>query len=154
MNVSDQSLANQLCFALYRASRLYIKLYQQALQPFALTYPQYLVLRMLWEADHQPLHTLGNQLDFGSNTLTPLLRRMEQRGWIQRRPVATDRRQLIIHLTDQGRQAQAPVSQAIQQLTAQQQLSTAEGQLALMENQAIIADLQHLLAHQSIIKEK
>lgn len=82
----DLTLANQLCFSTYHASRLLIKLYQQALQPFSLTYPQYLVLLSLWENDRQPLHDLGDRLDFGSNTLTPLLRRMEYNGWLTRTP--------------------------------------------------------------------
>ncbi|MDN6575011.1 MAG: MarR family transcriptional regulator, partial [Lactiplantibacillus plantarum] len=106
-------LANQLCFSIYNANRLFNKFYVEALTPFKLTYAQYLVLMALWEHDDQSLHELGQVLRLSSNTLTPLLRRMEDAGWLQRERPATDRRQLLIHLTTQGKQQQAPIEAAI-----------------------------------------
>ncbi|WP_125581574.1 MarR family winged helix-turn-helix transcriptional regulator [Levilactobacillus cerevisiae] len=142
---NDLTLANQLCFSTYHASRLLIKLYQQALQPFSLTYPQYLVLLSLWEVDRQPLHVLGDQLDFGSNTLTPLLRRMEYNGWLTRQPQETDRRQLIIQLTEYGRSSKAAISEAIAACVTAQHIDADQYRAALDMNQVLIAKLKKML---------
>lgn len=111
--MEDIKLANQLCFSVYNTSRLFTKFYQKALEEFNLTYPQYLVLLALWEEDHQTLHQIGRRLHLESNTLTPLLRRMEQAGWIIREKSPQDKRQLGIRLKDKGRDAKDPIQQAI-----------------------------------------
>ncbi|MEZ2459066.1 MarR family winged helix-turn-helix transcriptional regulator [Salinicoccus roseus] len=113
MFMEDIKLANQLCFSVYNTSRLFTKFYQKALSEFNLTYPQYLVLLALWEEDHQTLHQIGRRLHLESNTLTPLLRRMEQAGWIIREKSPQDKRQLGIRLKDKGRDAKEPIQQAI-----------------------------------------
>ena len=77
-------------------SRLFAKFYEQQLKPFGLTYSQYLVLLALWEHDNQPLHEVGKQLDLSSNTLTPLLKRLEQSGWVKRQRSEADKRQLVV----------------------------------------------------------
>lgn len=95
-------LANRLCFSAYNVSRLFAKFYEQQLKPFGLTYSQYLVLLALWEHDNQPLHEVGKQLDLSSNTLTPLLKRLEQSGWVKRQRSEVDKRQLVVSLTQKG----------------------------------------------------
>jgi len=142
----DLTLANQLCFSTYHASRLLIKLYQQALQPFSLTYPQYLVLLSLWETDRQPLHDLGDRLDFGSNTLTPLLRRMEYNGWLTRTPQVDDRRQLIISLTEHGRTSKSAIFDAVRICVDAQHIDPVQYNAALQMNHALIEKLQKMLS--------
>lgn len=102
MNKEDMKLANRLCFSAYNVSRLFAKFYEQQLKPFGLTYSQYLVLLALWEHDNQPLHEVGKQLDLSSNTLTPLLKRLEQSGWVKRQRSEVDKRQLVVSLTQKG----------------------------------------------------
>jgi DNA-binding MarR family transcriptional regulator len=92
----------QLCFALYSASRTLTRLYQPLLSPLGLTYPQYLVMLVLWETDQQSVSEIGSRLDLDSGTLTPLLKRLEQSGWISRLRDTTDERRVCVHLTDAG----------------------------------------------------
>ncbi|WP_380659887.1 MarR family winged helix-turn-helix transcriptional regulator [Salinicoccus sesuvii] len=106
-------LANQLCFSVYNTSRLFTKFYQRALSDFGLTYSQYLVMMALWEEGGRTLHQIGEALYLESNTLTPVLRRMEEAGWLTREKSPHDRRQLTAHLTERGRAAEAPIQKAI-----------------------------------------
>ena len=124
--MEDIKLANQLCFSVYNTSRLFTKFYQKALSEFNLTYPQYLVLLALWEEDHQTLHQIGRRLHLESNTLTPLLRRMEQADWIIREKSPQDKRQLGIRLKDKGRDAQEPIQQAIADCLGHEHLDISE----------------------------
>lgn len=78
-------LTNQLCFSVYNVSRLFTKFYEQVLSDYGLTYSQYLVLVSLWEQDNQTLYNIGQSLNLKSNTLTPLLKRLEIAGWIERK---------------------------------------------------------------------
>ena len=111
---NSQKLENQLCFSLYAASRLVTKCYQPALSQLGLTYPQYLVLLVLWEQDSVPVATLAEKLQLQSNTLTPLLKRMQEMGLLDRVRSSKDERSVIITLTEKGRdmQAQQPVVQS------------------------------------------
>ena len=77
-------LDNQLCFRLYSASRLVMQSYQPALSALGLTYPQYLVLMVLWEKDGQPVNDIARRLYLETNTVTPLLKRMEAAGLVTR----------------------------------------------------------------------
>jgi len=95
-------LDRQLCFALYASSLAMTKLYKPLLSPLGLTYPQYLVLLVLWAQDAQSVSAVGEQLALDSGTLTPLLKRMEQAGWITRGRDRTDERRVIVRLTDRG----------------------------------------------------
>lgn len=102
-------LDNQICFKLYAASRAMTKLYRPLLSKLNLTYPQYLVLLVLWqrqsESPQDPCPTLreiGEELHLDSGTLTPLLKRMEQDGLLKRQKAAEDGREILIQLTDQG----------------------------------------------------
>ncbi|WP_133609539.1 MarR family transcriptional regulator [Aquabacterium commune] len=95
-------LDSQLCFALYATSLAMTKLYKPLLAPLGLTYPQYLVMLVLWERDDHTVLELGELLQLDSGTLTPLLKRMEAAGWVSRQRDATDERRVRISLTPQG----------------------------------------------------
>lgn len=95
-------LDQQICFPLYAASNLLNRRYGPVLRPLGLTYPQYLVLLVLWEQHPQSVGALGERLHLDSGTLTPLLKRMEAAGLVTRRRDPADERRVIIDLTAQG----------------------------------------------------
>jgi MarR family transcriptional regulator, organic hydroperoxide resistance regulator len=97
------ALSNQLCFAFYSVSHAFSRAYRQFLDPLGLTYPQYVVLLVLWERDNLPVKSIGEQLFLDSGTLTPLLKRLEAAGLIRRQRDREDERQVRILLTDAGR---------------------------------------------------
>ncbi|MBD2763616.1 MarR family transcriptional regulator [Kocuria sp. cx-455] len=107
-STSPLDLDNQLCFALYRASHAVVRAYKTELDRLGLTYPQYLAMLALWQTDH-PLGVgqLGDLLGLDSGTLTPVLRRLEQRGLVVRRRDEHDERRRLIGLTDAGRDLRA-----------------------------------------------
>ena len=96
-------LNNQLCFRLYTAARLVMQAYYPYFEPLGITYPQYLVLLVLWEKDHQPVNDIAHLLHLETNTVTPLLQRMEKQGLITRKRGKEDTRQRIVSLTAQGK---------------------------------------------------
>ena len=96
-------LENQLCFRLYTASRLITQAYHPLLSAHGLTYPQYLVLLVLWEKDAQPVNDIAKRLLLETNTVTPLLKRMEADGVVTRTQGIKDARQTIVKLTAKGR---------------------------------------------------
>ena len=100
-------LESQLCFPLYAVSRLVTKAYQPLLQALDLTYPQYLVFLLLWEHEQLTVKELGEKLLLDSGTLTPLLKRMEQRQWLSRRRATHDERSVVIALQPAGRALEA-----------------------------------------------
>ncbi len=102
MDYEQLKLDNQLCFRLYTAARLTMSAYYPLLEPMGITYPQYLVLLVLWEKDNQPVCDIANRLVLETNTVTPLLQRMEKAGLISRRKGKEDTRQRIVSLTDKG----------------------------------------------------
>ena len=106
---TDQALLldNQLCFALYSASLAMTKLYKPLLDELGLTYPQYLVMLVLWEGDGLMVSELGQRLSLDSGTLTPLLKRLESAGLVSRMRAAEDERRVHIHLTAAGRKLKA-----------------------------------------------
>jgi DNA-binding MarR family transcriptional regulator len=97
------ALDRQLCFALYSASLSMTKLYKPLLDPLGLTYPQYLVMLALWERDGETVGQLGARLFLDSGTLTPLLKRLEAQGLLQRQRDAADERRVQLRLTPTGR---------------------------------------------------
>ena len=99
-------LDNQLCFRLYTASRLLSQAYHPLLTEHGLTYPQYLVLLALWEKDAQPVNDIAKRLFLETNTVTPLLQRMEKEGILTRRKGEKDARQMIVSLTGKGQELQ------------------------------------------------
>jgi DNA-binding MarR family transcriptional regulator len=92
----------QVCFPLYAASNLLGRLYRPVLAPLGLTYPQYLVMLVLWQEAPQSVSALGDRLHLDSGTLTPLLKRMENAGLVTRTRDAADERRVLIGLTEQG----------------------------------------------------
>lgn len=96
-------LENQLCFPLYASSRLTTKIYTPFLNALDLTYPQYLVLLALWQFDAMSVNAIGEKLFLESNTLTPLLKRLENKNLIQRTRSKEDERTVIISLTPSGK---------------------------------------------------
>lgn len=103
-------LENQLCFRLYTASRLITQAYHPLLSVHGITYPQYLVLLVLWEKDAQPVNDIAKRLYLETNTVTPLLQRMEREGIINRCKGKEDARQIIVTLTEKGKQLQTDLS--------------------------------------------
>ncbi len=97
-------LSQQLCFALYSANNAMGQLYRPLLAELGLTYPQYLVMLALWERDALSVGELGKSLVLESNTLTPLLKRMEAADFVMRNRDKDDERVVIVSLTDKGRQ--------------------------------------------------
>ncbi len=100
------NLDNQLCFRLYTASRLITQAYHPLLSSHGLTYPQYLVLMVLWEKDSQPVNDIAKRLMLETNTVTPLLKRMEAEGILTRTQGKKDARQMIVSLTRKGQELQ------------------------------------------------
>jgi DNA-binding MarR family transcriptional regulator len=100
-------LDNQLCFALYSASLAMTKLYKPLLDELGLTYPQYLAMLVLWERDGLMVSELGERLSLDSGTLTPLLKRLETAGLIERNRDAQDERRVHVSLTAAGRRLKA-----------------------------------------------
>lgn len=95
-------LDNQLCFRLYTAARLTMGAYHPYLDPLGITYPQYLVMLVLWEHEKQTVMDISHRLQLDTNTVTPLLQRMEKAGLIKRTKGKEDARQRIVTLTEKG----------------------------------------------------
>ena len=101
---AELQLDNQICFRLYTASRLVVQAYTPILNMLGITYPQYLVLMVLWEKDGQPVNDIAHRLLLETNTITPLLQRMEKQGIVVRKKGEQDKRQQIVSLTEKGRE--------------------------------------------------
>ena len=97
-------LANQLCFPLYAAARHVTALYTPWLKPLGLTYTQYIVFLVLWEQDGLTVSEIGEKLMLDNGTLSPLLKKMEQAGYVIRRRSRQDERNVVIHLTEKGQE--------------------------------------------------
>ena len=102
MAYEQLKLDNQLCFRLYTAARLTMGAYHPYLDPLGITYPQYLVMLVLWEHEKQTVMDISHRLQLDTNTVTPLLQRMEKAGLIKRTKGKEDARQRIVTLTDKG----------------------------------------------------
>ena len=104
MKYEQLKLENQLCFPVYAASRLITRAYQPYLNELGITYPQYLVLLVLWEEDNLLVNDIARKLILNTNTITPLLKRMEQLGFIERKRSEADERKVCVLLTEKGKQ--------------------------------------------------
>ena len=102
MDYEQLKLDNQLCFRLYTAARLTTGAYHPYLAPLGITYPQYLVLLVLWENDNLPVNDIAHRLMLETNTITPLLQRMEKAKLVKRSKGKEDSRQRIVSLTKKG----------------------------------------------------
>lgn len=115
--VYDQlKLENQLCFPVYAASRLITREYQPFLDKLEITYPQYLVLMVLWEHDGLPVNDIAKKLVLNTNTITPLLKRMEQQGIISRKRSEEDERKVLVKLTKKGNNLQEEAAKIPEEL--------------------------------------
>ena len=138
-DASDLALDGQLCFALYAASLAMTKVYRPLLARIGLTYPQYVVLLALWECDGLNIGELGERVSLDSGTLTPLLKRMQALGLIERTRSAADERQVLITLTRAGHDLSATAS------AIQEQVGCATA-CSNRERQALTQALQQLRA--------
>ncbi|MBR0744391.1 MarR family transcriptional regulator [Bradyrhizobium japonicum] len=100
--LDPQRLDNQICFAVYSAAHAFNRVYKPLLDRLGLTYPQYLVMLVLWEHDDVPVKDIGEKLFLDSGTLTPLLKRLEAAHLVKRTRSREDERQVLIALTPQG----------------------------------------------------
>jgi DNA-binding MarR family transcriptional regulator len=119
-------LDDQLCFALHAASRAMTGAYQPLLETLEVTYPQYLVLLTLWEEDGARVSRIGERLHLDSATLTPLLKRLESRGLVERRRSKEDERVVEIFLTTKGKRLQKKAAEVAKGFFCKTQLSITE----------------------------
>jgi DNA-binding MarR family transcriptional regulator len=142
MDYNQLKLENQLCFPFYAASRLIIRHYQPHLDRLGITYPQYLVLMVLWEKDGVSVNEIANQLILNTNTITPLLKRMEKREIVQRKRSTEDERKVLIHLSSKGKQLQEQAAEIPAKMA--ENLNVEPEELACMKDQIMdmIAILQ------------
>jgi DNA-binding MarR family transcriptional regulator len=134
-------LENQICFPVYALSRLITKAYQPLLEGLDVTYPQYLVLLLLWEHESLTVKALGERLLLDSGTLTPLLKRMEQRGLLSRRRDARDERSVVVALLPAGRAMQQQAYQIPGQMGERLKLTLAEVEILRLQLQQLITVL-------------
>jgi DNA-binding MarR family transcriptional regulator len=122
-------LENQLCFPLYACSRRIVNLYTPYFQPLGITYTQYIVFLVLWENDGVSVRELGQRLYLDSGTLTPLLKKMEEAGFVKRTRSAEDGRVVLVHLTEKGRALRAEAAEIPLRVGGCLPLSEEEAQL-------------------------
>ena len=118
MGYEQLKLENQLCFPVYAASRLIIREYQPHLDALGITYPQYLVLMVLWETDSVSVNEITARLILNTNTITPILKRMEAQGIITRERSKEDERKVIVTLIEKGKQLQEQAALIPEKLVA------------------------------------
>jgi DNA-binding MarR family transcriptional regulator len=128
-------LDNQICFAVYSAAHAFNRVYKPLLDRLGLTYPQYLVMLVLWERDGIPVKGIGERLFLDSGTLTPLLKRLEQAGHIKRTRSTEDERQVLIGLTSQGQALKDKVRAVPPSILAASECSVTE--LLAMKNEIV-----------------
>ena len=134
---SDEMLspAEMLCFAVYSTSHAFNRVYKTVLAPLGLTYPQYLVMLVLWERDGVSVKEIGERLFLDSGTLTPLLKRLEQAGLIKRTRSTEDERQVLISLTSPGQVLKDKARSVPPSILAASQCSIAE--LSAVKNEIV-----------------
>lgn len=139
----DLRLSNQLCFALYAATNVITRAYRQPLRLLGLTYPQYLVLLVLWETSEPPTVTqLADALQLDASSLTPLLKRLQTSGFVRRQRDTLDERVVRVTLTGAGRALRTPVLNVRKNVACSTGL--VEPEFALFRSQ-----LQKLVHHMS-----
>src|SRR6266403_3659980 len=128
-------LGNQICFAVYSTAHAFNRVYKPLLDRLGLTYPQYLVMLVLWERDGVPVKDIGERLFLDSGTLTPLLKRLEAAGLIKRTRSTEDERQVLIALTPQGQALHDKARAVPQSILAASACTIAE--LSAMKNEIV-----------------
>ena len=147
MSFEQLKLENQICFPLYAASRLITRAYQDDLDGLGITYPQYLVLMILWEFEEMTVNEIAEKLILNTNTVTPLLKRMEAQLLLMRVQCKTDQRKVIITLTEKGKNMQ--ISAAEIPFRLENKLNSTGNEIKIdeaMELKRSLYKLIHLLA--------
>ena len=142
MQYEQLKLSNQVCFPVYAASRLITREYQPHLEKLGITYPQYLVLKVLWEEDGITVNDIAGKLILNTNTVTPLLKRMEVMGIITRQRSDKDERKVLISLTDKGMEMREQAADIPLKLMdgLQNSVISLEGLTELRENLNLLID--------------
>jgi len=128
-------LGDQLCFAVYSTAHAFNRFYKPLLERLGLTYPQYLVMLVLWERDGVAVKEIGERLFLDSGTLTPLLKRMEGMGLVKRTRSTEDERQVLIALTAQGHELREKARTLPQSILSAAQCSVSE--IAAMKDEIV-----------------
>ncbi|MBO7581601.1 MAG: MarR family transcriptional regulator [Bacteroidaceae bacterium] len=139
---AELQLDNQICFRLYTAARLITQAYTPLLNTLGITYPQYLVLMVLWEKDNQPVNDIAHRLMLETNTVTPLLQRMEKLGIVNRKKGEQDKRQQIVSLTPKGKKLE---EEAFAQIPAGMNEQLSACPLKLEDYQHLAQDLDAII---------
>ena len=142
MSLPQLRLDNQLCFLFHRISRELNAAYRPLLADLGLTYPQYLVMLVLWESDGPSVGELGERLSLDSGTLSPLIRRMQTAGLVTRERAADDERRVTVHLTDAGRALEQRAADVPGALAAQLADDATEYEVAKASLTALVERLE------------
>lgn len=134
MEYEQLKLENQLCFPFYAVSRLIIRAYQEDLDRLGITYPQYLVMMVLWENELQTVNEIGEKLVLNTNTITPLLKRMEVMELLERKQSETDQRKVIVTLTTKGKELQEKAAEIPFRLLQKMQIEPTELKIEELKN--------------------
>ncbi len=140
MAYEQLKLENQLCFPVYAASRLIVREYTPYLDKLGITYPQYLVLMILWEKDGYAVNDIAQKLILNTNTITPLLKRMEKMDIVAREKSDEDERKVIVRLTEKGKSMREEAAKIPEQLAVK-----------LMNGSLELDDLIRLKEHLGVI---
>lgn len=124
-------LSNQLCFPLYACARATTRYYRPYMDEMGLTYTQYLTMLALWEEKELNLKTLGERLYLDSGTLTPVLKRLEEKGYISRKRLPSDERQLILCVTEEGEKLKDEIYPIFLRMEEKQALSPEKSRVML-----------------------
>jgi MarR family transcriptional regulator, organic hydroperoxide resistance regulator len=131
------TLKNQLCFAVYETAGEFNKLYSSVLQPFGLTYPQYLVLLALWEQDGVTLKELGEKLNLGTGTLTPMVSRMEANDWVRKQRSKEDERKVYIYLQEKALEEKHTITSKVAEVIQSCQIELEEYEQLMQQLNAL-----------------
>ncbi|MGF7138669.1 MarR family winged helix-turn-helix transcriptional regulator [Roseimarinus sediminis] len=142
MSYEQLKLENQLCFPVYAVSRLFTKAYQPELDRLGITYPQYLVMMILWETNGISVNEIAKKLILKTNTITPLLKRMEKLGLIIRQRSSSDERKVLIRLSAEGRKMEEQAAQIPKKLYEE----LLDGPLGIDELLDLKQKLDHIIA--------
>lgn len=144
MSLPQLHLDNQLCFLFHRISRELTAAYRPLLADLGLTYPQYLVMLVLWERDGMTVGEIGERLSLDSGTLSPLIRRLESAGIVSRRRATADERRVTVHLTAVGRDLEQRAAEVPGALAAQLADDAAQFEQAKVSLTALLDRLEGL----------
>jgi DNA-binding MarR family transcriptional regulator len=131
------TLKNQLCFAVYETAGEFNKLYSSVLQPFGLTYPQYLVFLALWEQDGVTLKELGETLNLGTGTLTPMVSRMEANDWVRKQRSKEDERKVYIYLQEKALEEKHTITSKVAEVIQSCQIELEEYEQLMQQLNAL-----------------